>query len=120
MGITYVENKEENMQNLQVQDFIYAKSYVTSQVYPYQLPAGEKQRVASARAIVTNSLLILADEPTGILDSKSARILLESIETLNKEMNATIFMVTYDAFTASYCDRILFIKDGKIFNEIIK
>ncbi|WP_419726770.1 ABC transporter ATP-binding protein [Terrisporobacter petrolearius] len=88
--------------------------------YPYELSGGQKQRVAAARAIVTNPSLILADEPTGALDSKSARMLLESIETLNREMDATILMVTHDAFTASYCSRILFIKDGKIFNEIIK
>ncbi len=86
--------------------------------YPYQLSGGQKQRVASARAIVTKPALVLADEPTGALDSKSARMLLESFETLNKELSATILMVTHDAFTASYCNRILFIKDGKLFNEI--
>lgn len=88
--------------------------------YPYEMSGGQRQRVASARAIITNPALILADEPTGALDSKSARMLLESLENLNKNMNATILMVTHDAFTASYCSRILFIKDGKIFNEIIK
>lgn len=88
--------------------------------YPYQMSGGQKQRVASARAIITNPTLILADEPTGALDSKSARLLLESFENLNNEINATILMVTHDAFTASYCKRILFIKDGKIFNEIVK
>lgn len=86
--------------------------------YPYQLSGGEKQRVASARAIITNPDIVLADEPTGALDSKSARMLLQSFETLNIDMNATILMVTHDAFTASYCHRILFIKDGKLFNEI--
>ena len=88
--------------------------------YPYQISGGQKQRVASARAIITNPKLVLADEPTGALDSKSARQLLESFEHLNQEFNATILMVTHDAFTASYADRIIFIKDGKIFNEIIK
>ena len=88
--------------------------------YPYQISGGQKQRIASARAIVTNPKLVLADEPTGALDSKSARKLLENFEYLNKKLNATILMVTHDAFTASYSDRILFIKDGKIFNEIIK
>lgn len=88
--------------------------------YPYQISGGQKQRVASARAIVSNPKLILADEPTGALDSKSSRQLLESFENLNKELEATILMVTHDAFTASYADRILFIKDGKIFNELIK
>lgn len=88
--------------------------------YPYQLSGGEKQRIASARAIVTNPSLILADEPTGSLDSKSARMLLESISVLNEDMKATILMVTHDAFTASYSKRILFLKDGKIFNEFLR
>ena len=88
--------------------------------YPYQVSGGQKQRVASCRAIVTNPKLVLADEPTGALDSKSSRMLLENFEYLNKIMNATILMVTHDAFTASYANRILFIKDGKIFNELVK
>lgn len=88
--------------------------------YPYQMSGGQKQRVASARAIVTKPSLILADEPTGALDSKSSRMLLENFEKLNQELKATILMVTHDAFTASYSDRIVFIKDGKIFNEIVK
>lgn len=88
--------------------------------YPYQLSGGQKQRVASARALITNPSLILADEPTGALDSKSARMLLDCMESLNEEFHATIMMVTHDAFTASYAHRILFIKDGKIFNEIIR
>ena len=88
--------------------------------FPYQMSGGQKQRVAAARAIVTNPKLILADEPTGALDSKSAKMLLESLEILNNSMNATIMMVTHDAFTASYANRILFIKDGKIFNELIR
>jgi putative ABC transport system ATP-binding protein len=88
--------------------------------YPYEISGGQKQRVASARAIVTNPSLILADEPTGALDSKSSRLLLERFEKLNNELNATILMVTHDAFTASYAHRILFIKDGKIFTEIIR
>jgi len=88
--------------------------------YPYQISGGQKQRVASARAIVTNPSLILADEPTGALDSKSARLLLERFEDLNNDLNATILMVTHDAFTASYANRILFIKDGKIFTELVK
>lgn len=88
--------------------------------FPYQMSGGQKQRVASARAIITNPSLILADEPTGALDSKSARMLLESFETLNNEHHATILMVTHDAFASSYCKRILFIKDGKIFNELTR
>ena len=88
--------------------------------YPYQMSGGQKQRVASARAIVTDPSLILADEPTGALDSKSARLLLERFESLNQDLNATILMVTHDAFTASYAHRILFIKDGKIFTELVR
>ena len=86
--------------------------------YPYQMSGGQKQRVASARAIITNPKLILADEPTGALDSKSAKMLLEQFEYLNKTIHATILMVTHDAFTASYATRVIFIKDGRIFNEI--
>lgn len=88
--------------------------------YPYQMSGGQKQRVAASRAVVSKPSLILADEPTGALDSKSARSLLVSLEELNKSQNATILMVTHDAFTASYADRIIFIKDGKIFNELTK
>lgn len=88
--------------------------------YPYQMSGGQKQRVASARAIITNPKLILADEPTGALDSKSSRMLLESFNYLNEEKQATILMVTHDAFTASYASRVIFIKDGKLFNEIRK
>lgn len=88
--------------------------------YPYQMSGGQKQRVASARAIITNPKLVLADEPTGALDSKSSKMLLESFNYLNEEKQATILMVTHDAFTASYSNRVIFIKDGKIFNEIRK
>ncbi|MFQ6862527.1 MAG: ABC transporter ATP-binding protein [Beduini sp.] len=88
--------------------------------YPYQLSGGQKQRVASARAIISNPKLILADEPTGALDSKSARMLLESFEELNRSLEATILMVTHDAFSASYAHRIIFIKDGEVFNELVR
>jgi len=88
--------------------------------YPYQLSGGQKQRVASARAVITRPKLVLADEPTGALDSKSARMLLQSLEYLNRELGATILMVTHDAFTASYANRILFIKDGQLFTELRK
>ena len=88
--------------------------------YPYQMSGGEKQRVASARAVITNPRLVLADEPTGALDSKSARMLLQSLACLNEELKTTILMVTHDAFSASYAKRIIFIKDGKIFTELRK
>lgn len=86
--------------------------------YPYQMSGGQKQRVASARAIITNPKLVLADEPTGALDSKSSKMLLESFAYLNEKLKTTILMVTHDAFTASYASRVIFIKDGKVFNEI--
>ncbi len=87
--------------------------------YPYEVSGGQKQRAAAARAIITNPELILADEPTGALDSKSSRELLNCMSELNKEQNATILMVTHDAFAASFCRRIIFIKDGSLFTEII-
>lgn len=86
--------------------------------YPYQMSGGQKQRVAAARAIITRPALILADEPTGALDSRSSRVLLESMELLNREENATILMVTHDAFSASYASRVIFMKDGRLFNEL--
>ena len=88
--------------------------------YPYEVSGGGKQRCACARAIINNPKLILADEPTGALDSRNARILLETFKEMNEELNSTILMVTHDAFSASFASRVLFIKDGKIFNEIIK
>ena len=88
------------------------------QKYPYEMSGGQKQRVASARAIVTSPKLVLADEPTGALDSKSAKLLLERFSFLNRENKATILMVTHDSFTASYARRVIFIKDGKVFSEL--
>ena len=88
--------------------------------YPYEVSGGQKQRTACARALITNPKLILADEPTGALDSRAAQMLIEMISGLNRELGATILMVTHDSFTASYCERILFIKDGKIFTELVK
>ena len=85
--------------------------------YPYQMSGGQKQRVASARAIITDPKLVLADEPTGALDSKSAKMLLEKFNYLD-ELGATILMVTHYAFTASYARRVIFIKDGKLFKEL--
>ncbi|SFG02703.1 putative ABC transport system ATP-binding protein [Lachnospiraceae bacterium C7] len=90
------------------------------QKFPYQLSGGQKQRVAAARAIITKPLLILADEPTGALDSKAATMLLRQMKYLNEEEKATIMMVTHDAFSASYASRVIFIKDGKIFHEILR
>ena len=88
--------------------------------FPYEVSGGQKQRCACARALINNPKLILADEPTGALDSKSSRMLLETMDEINKNLDATILMVTHDAFSASFCQRILFLKDGNIFTEILK
>ncbi|MBC1481005.1 ABC transporter ATP-binding protein [Listeria seeligeri] len=88
--------------------------------YPSEVSGGQKQRTAASRAIVTSPSLIFADEPTGALDSKSATNLLESLRDLNEQDNATIMMVTHDAFAASFCKRILFIKDGELYTEIYR
>lgn len=88
--------------------------------FPYQMSGGQKQRVASARALITNPKLILADEPTGALDSRSSQMLLSSLRHLNEQLEATILMVTHDAFSASYATRVIFIKDGTVFNEIFR
>lgn len=88
--------------------------------YPYQVSGGQKQRCACARAIINNPKLILADEPTGALDSHSSQMLLSTIQSINETLGATILMVTHDAFSASYANRILFLRDGAIFTEIRK
>ena len=88
--------------------------------YTFQMSGGQRQRVACARAIVTEPKLVLADEPTGALDSKSAKMLLESLEKLNRQLATTILMVTHDAFTASYASRVIFIKDGRMFKEFYR
>lgn len=109
---TIKQKVEKAAGELNITDVIYK--------YPYQMSGGQKQRVASARAIITDPKLVLADEPTGALDSKSAKLLLERFNYLNRELKATILMVTHDSFTASYASRIVFIKDGKLFHEIVK
>ncbi len=88
--------------------------------YPYQVSGGQKQRCACARAIINNPKLLLADEPTGALDSHSSQMLLSTIQSINEQLGATILMVTHDAFAASYASRILFLKDGEIFTELCK
>ena len=118
LSVIGVKGKDIDIQVKQVANKLNISDILNK--FPYEISGGQKQRVASARAIITNPSLILADEPTGALDSKSSRILLESISNLNETLNSTIMMVTHDAFTASYCKRILFIKDGKIFNELIR
>lgn len=88
--------------------------------FPYQVSGGQKQRCACARALINHPRLLLADEPTGALDSRSSQTLLETFMEMNRQLSATIFMVTHDAFSASYCSRILFLKDGHIFHELVR
>ena len=88
--------------------------------FPSEMSGGQKQRVAAARAVITDLSLVLADEPTGALDSKASKALMDSLMELNKSLGSTILMVTHDAFSASYAGRIIFIKDGKIFTEIVR
>ncbi len=118
LSIQNVNPKEIEKRILKVSKELNIKDILNK--YPYQMSGGQKQRVASARAIITNPKLILADEPTGALDSKSSKMLLERFNYLNDTLDATILMVTHDAFTASYATRVIFIKDGKIFSEIRK
>ena len=88
--------------------------------YPYQMSGGQRQRIAAARAMVADPKLVLADEPTGALDSRSATVMLETLEMMNSSLGATIMMVTHDSYAASFASRILFVKDGAVFNEIRK
>lgn len=88
--------------------------------FPYQVSGGQKQRCACARALINHPRLLLADEPTGALDSRSSQTLLETFTKMNRTLSATIFMVTHDAFSASYCSRILFLKDGRMFHELVR
>ena len=88
--------------------------------FPYEVSGGQKQRCACARALINKPKIILADEPTGALDSKASRMLLETMSEMNKNLKATILMVTHDSFSASFCQRVIFIKDGKVFSEILK
>ncbi len=110
------ENTDERMQKLisylEIEDIV--------DKFPSQMSGGEKQRVAAARALILNPKIILADEPTGALDSKNAKSLMTKLEGLNKDENATILMVTHDSNAASFCSRIMFIQDGKIFHELRK
>lgn len=86
--------------------------------FPNEISGGQKQRVAAARALILSPKIILADEPTGALDSKNAKALMKKLSDLNEEEKSTILMVTHDANVASFCSRILFIQDGKLFHEI--
>lgn len=108
-----IEKKVEDIANLlNIKDILNKR--------PYETSGGQQQRAACARALVHNPAIILADEPTGNLDSKASQDVMESLDNLNKEKKATIMMVTHDPFAASFCQRIIMIKDGKHFLEIVK
>lgn len=118
LSIQNVAAKEIDERINKVAEYLDIKDVLKK--YPYQMSGGQKARVSSARALITNPKLILADEPTGALDSKSAKMLLERFEYLNNVLASTILMVTHDAFAASFASRVIFIKDGRIFTEINK
>jgi putative ABC transport system ATP-binding protein len=116
LSITKLQSNKINERVTEIAKVLEIEEVLTK--FPYQMSGGQQQRVSAARAIVGKPSLILADEPTGALDSKSAKKFLENIDIMNEEMKATILMVTHDTFTASYCKRILFIKDGIIIKEL--
>ncbi|GIP22178.1 ABC transporter ATP-binding protein [Paenibacillus sp. J22TS3] len=118
MSLQGKEKKEINARSRQTMDQLGI--YPIKDKFPYEVSGGQKQRCACARALVNEPKLILADEPTGALDSKSATTLLDTFTSMNENMGATILMVTHDAFSASYCKRILFLKDGEIFHELVR
>lgn len=118
LTISETPPKEIDQRVLQIADKLLISDILKK--FPTQVSGGQKQRCAFARAVICNPKLIMADEPTGALDSNSSRVLLEVMSKFNQEIGSTILMVTHDAFSASYADRILFLKDGRIFNEIFK
>ena len=88
--------------------------------FPYELSGGQRQRAACARALITRPALILADEPTGALDSRNSKTLMETFRLMNAEFSSTILMVTHDAVVGSYAQRVLFLKDGQIWSELLR
>ena len=116
-----INNENPNEVDKKVKDIAFKLGIAdVLKKFPYEVSGGQKQRCACARALINHPKLILADEPTGALDSKSSRMLLETMDDMNNKLKATILMVTHDSFSASFCKRVLFLKDGKIFNEIIR
>lgn len=118
LALSKVNHNEIDKKVNEISDRLGIKDLLSK--YPYEISGGQKQRTAAARAIITKPSLILADEPTGALDSKSSTELLDAMTELNENEKATIMMVTHDSFAASYCKRVLFIKDGVIYSEITK
>lgn len=114
-----IHNKLKNNSKVEVEELAnYMEITDVLDKFPNEMSGGQKQRVAAARALILKPEIILADEPTGALDSKNAKALMEKLAILNKEQQATILMVTHDANVARYCSRILFIQDGTIFHEL--
>lgn len=113
---TPVEEMEQRLTKLV--DALHIESIL--QQYPSEISGGQKQRTAAARAIITNPAIVFADEPTGSLDSRSATQLLEQIQFLNQTFKTTVLMITHDPYAASYCQRVIFLRDGKIVNEMFK
>lgn len=118
LAIAKTNVKELERRVIEVADKFGIRSILKK--YPYQISGGQKQRTAAARALISNPSIILADEPTGALDSKNATDWLECVKNLNEQDHTTILMVTHDSYAASYCQRVLFIKDGKIFTELVR
>ncbi|MGE4353616.1 MAG: ABC transporter ATP-binding protein [Oscillospiraceae bacterium] len=118
LSLHNVPKEESDKRMAQLADYLEIADVLNK--FPSQMSGGQKQRVAAARALILNPGIILADEPTGALDSKNAKALMEKLAGLNHDENATILMVTHDSNAASYCKRILFIQDGTIFHEIRK
>jgi len=116
IAIHNMMGKEDEKRVDELVKYLEIKDVMTK--FPSEMSGGQKQRVGAARALILNPEIVLADEPTGALDSKNAKLLMEKLSGLNKEQNATILMVTHDANAASYCSRILFIQDGQVFHEL--
>lgn len=111
-----VTEKESSLRLEQLAEYLEITDVLDK--FPAQMSGGQRQRVAAARAMILHPKLILADEPTGALDSKNAKNIMEKLSGLNRDEEATILMVTHDSNAASFCKRILFIQDGVIFHEL--
>ena len=109
--------EQESMKRLQtLTEYLDISSVMDK--FPSQMSGGQKQRVAAARALILDPEIVFADEPTGALDSKNARTLMEKLTQMNSDFQTTILMVTHDSAAASFCSRILFIQDGKLYHEL--
>lgn len=117
LNLKKVGVEETDREKMRVADALGVRRQLEK--FPYELSGGERQRAACARAIITNPALVLADEPTGALDSANSRRLMETFEQMNQSLGSTILMVTHDAVVGSYAERVLFLKDGKIWSEVV-